>query len=154
MFDKKIEYIIGSKELLDEVQPLWEELNEVHIAKSIDFSDYFSSFNFSMRKNSILNSDRDVFIILAKDAENDKFIGYIIASIDNKLVGEIDSLYVKSDYRGKKIGKVLMEKALEWLSKKDSRRIKIGVAVGNESVIGMYKKYNFYPKVTILEKKN
>lgn len=144
-------FIEGSQELAERIEPLWIKLNDIHIKKSIYFSDKFNRFTFEHRKNGIFSKDEKVLCILVMDSESNKDIGYVIASIDNHRVGEIDSLYIENKYRGENIGGELINKSTEWLKENNAKQIKIGVAVGNEDVMKLYERHNFYPKVTILE---
>lgn len=47
---KSIEYIIGSKELLNCVESLWKKLNNHHLENSIHFKEKFEKFNFKIRR--------------------------------------------------------------------------------------------------------
>lgn len=149
---KSIEYIIGSKELLNFVDPLWEKLNSHHLEKSINFKEKFKKFNFKMRKEVIDKKEESTFfIILAKDNDLDKYIGYCMASVSQNNTGEIESIYVEPEYRGLQIGDTFMRKSLEWIKNNGGNKINIGVAAGNENAFNFYAKFGFYPKVTILE---
>lgn len=55
--------------------------------------------------------------------------------------GEVFSIYVLSDYHGKKIGYELMNAALEKLS--DYDKIAVWVLKGNDKAIRFYEKYGF-----------
>jgi ribosomal protein S18 acetylase RimI-like enzyme len=150
---RKLEYIEGKEELLEEIDFLWEKLNEMHKAKSKYFSKKFESFKFEKRKVGLIEKGRngDIKVITVKDLVESKLIGYLICSIDRNNNGEIDSLYVESEYRGYGIGDKLMESSLNWFEKNNIKKIRIGVAVGNEEVLTFYGRYGFYPSVTILE---
>lgn len=70
------------------------------------------------------------------------FVGYGEHS-DNIITncGEVFSIYVLSDYHGKKIGYELMNAALEKLS--DYDKIAVWVLKGNDKAIRFYEKYGF-----------
>ncbi|NBI05599.1 GNAT family N-acetyltransferase [Senegalia massiliensis] len=152
-FNKKtIDYIESGKELLDFVEPLWKKLNNHHMQNSIDFKKRFENFNFKDRREVIeKNKDKQVFITLAKDMIQGKYIGYVIASISKESIGEIDSIYIEDNYRGLKIGDTLMKNSLDWIRNNGVIRIKIGVASGNEESFKFYARYGFFPRTTILE---
>lgn len=150
---KTIQFIEGNEDLLDEVSPLWQKLNDHHQAKSRHFTKKFFQYTFDQRKAGLLNKARTGFlhIVLAKDLSSETFIGYCISSINQEKVGEIESIYLESPHRGKKIGSYLMENALKWMDAHSVKSRIIGVAGGNEEVLSFYSRYGFYPKVTILE---
>lgn len=146
-----IEYVIGGKELIEELKPLWENLNNFHMESSKHFKERFANFTFEERKNILLDSCKQVRIILAKDTENDKYIGYSVSTISLDGIGEFDSLYLDSGYRGHSIGEYLTEEGIKWLKDSNVKKVIIGVSAGNEGAFYFYEKYGFYPKVTILE---
>lgn len=148
-----IEYIEGNQDLLDLVGPLWEKLNKHHEGNSIDFAEKFSKFNFTMRKEKLLEKAKSgsMKIYLARD--NNKNIGYCISTITDDNNGEVESLYIEPDYRGYKIGEYFMNCSLKWMDEKGVNTKKIGVAAGNENVFNFYKKFGFHPSVTILVQK-
>ncbi len=136
------------KDKISNIRFLWEELNELHGQLSTHFKEHFKNFNFTDRMN--LLKDKDFYTVFAAQNENG-FIGYCIASVKGK-VGEIDSIYIKTDYRHLGTGENLISKAESWLRSKGASKIIVGVAEGNESVFGFYHKYGFRHRVTILEK--
>ena len=144
-------YQEGDQALLPELKQLWTALNQHHMGVSKYFSQNFEGFTFDMRVNAFdhLNALK---IFVAVDNSCQQKIGYIITSLSNNQTGEIDSLYIKPDYRGLGISSALMEKALDWLNQNDVKKMILGVAYGNEAVWPIYKKYGFLPKVTILER--
>ncbi len=150
-----LEFVNGSRELLDLVQPLWEKLNKHHETSSTYFSDKFRNLKFEVRKNKFINDENlKVKIDLIKDKEKAIYIGYCISTIDKDLIGEIDSLFVEEEYRKYGLGDKLMNKSLEWLNSNQVKTKIIGVAEGNENALGFYKKYGFYRRRVILEQIN
>ena len=88
------EFINGSRELIDLVQPLWEKLNKHHENSSDYFSDKFINLKFEVRKNKFITDEKlEVKIDLIKDKEKEIYIGYCISTINKELIGEIDSLF-------------------------------------------------------------
>lgn len=146
------EFINGSKELFDLVQPLWEELNKHHEINSKYFSDKFKNLKFEVRKNNLVkDSSLEIKIDLIKDVEKGLYIGYCISTINKELMGEIESLFVKKEYRKYGLGDKLMNNAIEWLNSKGAKTKRIGVAEGNENILEFYKKYGFYKRRVVLE---
>lgn len=150
-----IQFVTGSIELLDFVQPLWEKLNKHHEANANYFQNSFKNLKFEVRKNKFLSdTNLKVKIDLIKDIEKDLNIGYCICTVNKELVGEIDSLFVEKEYRQYGFGDKLMNRALDWLNSKQVKTKIIGVAEGNEDVLEFYKRYGFYKRRVILESIN
>ena len=147
---KNIEYVEGSFELLEHVKPLWQELNRHHKANAKFFADRFDNITFEKRHEKFASSN-NIMIELVKDTSSNTYIGYCISTITEDLIGEVDSLYLKNEYRKFGIGDVLMTRTLNWLNDHEVKSKTIGVAEGNEIVLDFYKRYNFFPKRIILE---
>ncbi|MBN2795198.1 MAG: GNAT family N-acetyltransferase [Clostridia bacterium] len=145
-----ISYKKGSYDLIDEVKPLWEKLNSHHRANSKYFKTQFEKSSYEKRKKHF-NDARHLYIQMAYD--EDKRIGYVVASVNEMKVGEIESIFLDENYRGQKIGEVLMENALNWIENQSADRIILGVSVGNEQAFSFYEKFGFYPRTTILQRK-
>ncbi len=150
-----LKYIQGGLELIDVVKNLWEKLNNHHKEKSIHFKEHHSNLTYDMRKEALLIKSRagKIKIDIVKDIANESLVGYCISTISSDKVGEVDSLYVETEYRGQNIGDYFMEKALEWMDSNNVVKKQIGVAAGNDKVYEFYKRYNFYPRVTMLVQK-
>jgi len=145
-----LSFIIGNESIIDEVEELWEELNQIHREKSPYFKNHYHSFTFQMRKEKLISNCEkgNLFIIIAKI--KNKKIGYCIASVKEN-IGEIDSIYVQSKHRNKQIGKGLIEKSLNWLNSKNVEKIIVNISMGNEEVFDFYTQYGFKPRLTQLE---
>lgn len=150
---KKMEYIEGSLELLENVKPLWEKLNRHHKANTKYFAKRFDNITFGKRHKKFKSSYK-IKIDLVKDILSNTYIGYCISTVSEDLIGEIDSLYVEKEYRKFGVGDALMTRALDWLDEHKVNSKIIGVAEGNEIVLDFYKRYNFYPKTLILQQIN
>ena len=149
-----ITYVSGDVSLIDRIKPLWEELNHQHLSLSPYFKDYYLTLTFQDRKQAILQRSLggDVRVDLALDSSG-KLIGYCVTSIDNLMIGEVDSIFVNPLCRGQGIGRALMEKTLEWLNSKGVKKKIVSVAVGNEQAYGFYSRFGFFPRRTLLEQK-
>lgn len=146
------EFVTGSRELVDLVQPLWEKLNKHHEAKSIYFSDTYKNSTFANRKSRFINDESlNVKVDLIRDRETDSYIGYCISTLNSELVGEIDSLFIEEEYRKYGFGDKLMKNAIEWLEENNAKTKIIVVAEGNENVLDFYKRHGFYKRRVILE---
>jgi ribosomal protein S18 acetylase RimI-like enzyme len=150
---KKIEYMVGAEELLDEIKPLWEKLNEQHAMDSTHFSAWFLKRGFAERKESLLEDKTALRVELAKMTNAGQSIGYCISTINQKQTGEIDSIYIEPDYRGHGIGDHFMRETLRWLEAHSVKAKILRVAEGNERVFAFYKRYGFYPRLSTLMQK-
>ena len=148
----QIEYLEKNQEDLEIVRPLWQKLNQHHIAVSKYQKNNRTNTTFDMRKKQLLEKSHQgaLQINLARDSNTKEYIGYCVTTINSEKQGEIESLYVEKDYRGTGIGDSLMTRALGWLKTMSAKKTILGVAEGNESVFPFYRRYNFYPRVTIL----
>jgi len=88
---------------------------------------------------------------------NNKFVELILAESDGKIVAQaiffknfstflgkpgiyLEDLFVKPDYRGKGIGKALLEKIISIAKERGYGRVEWSVLEWNESAINFYKK--------------
>ena len=63
----------------------------------------------------------------------------------------IESIYLDEGYRLKGIGDYLMRRHLDWMDKNGVKLKNLTIVVGNEDLLNFYKRYNFYPKLILLE---
>ncbi len=146
---------VGYRELtqlqLDEIKPLWEELNKIHLGDSAFFKDHYATFTFEKRIGRWKYMPENDIHVLVAETEKNIAVCYCVSVIKEDLSGEIDSLFLQSDFRGNGIGKTLMEKSMEWLKNKNCHTIRLGVSYGHESVLEFYRHLDFYPRITLLE---
>lgn len=145
-----MEIIEIPKDRLSDIEPLWCELNSHHHERSKNFKGHFSTFTFAERAEKLLEMDT-LRIFAARD--NSELVGYCIASSNNG-AGEIDSLYIKPEFRGESVGLLLTKSAMSWLSGLDCNQISIYVAEGNEEAISFYEKFGFKKRFEVLQIKN
>ena len=138
---------------LDLVGPLWEKLKVHHKVRSRYFTEHFDRMTWEKRKSELLDKCRNgaMRIDLAKDENAGKFIGYCVSTINEKKQGEIESIFIEEGYRRFGIGSNFMKKALKWMERQSATRKVVAVAAGNEEAFPFYKRYNFYPRASILE---
>jgi len=108
-----------------------------------------------------LSRDRDGFEILVAD-EGGQILGYIVLRIDRRLSsiykynwGVIASFALRSDSRGKGVGTLLLERALQWFREKGTERIDVLTDSENIAAIQCYEKQGFrtiYSSVTLTRK--
>jgi GNAT superfamily N-acetyltransferase len=141
-----------SKEQINCIRNLWEKLNRMHYEDSVYFEDHFASLDFEERKKDILaHGEEDVKITVAKDGP--RFLGYCVSSVSGAR-GEIDSLYLEEELRGRGIGRKLVERHVEWMKSKGCAAIRAAVSYGHESVVDFYHRMGFFERVVYLELKD
>lgn len=140
-----IDFEYGSFNILTRIKPLWTKLNEHHYENSKNESERFKKFTFEHRMEIFRKkgTERDFLVIIAIDVRTGEDVGYCVSCVGGD-EGEIESLFVLEEYRGKSIGDAFMEKSIEWLKKRGGVKISIKVAEGNENAFGFYEKYGFY----------
>ncbi len=139
-----------SSNQLNEIESLWVELNSLHGELSVDFKNHFALATFSKRIEKL--NVKDELVVFSSKIDGEA-IGYCIASIENGR-GELDSLYVKPNHRGRNIGKDLVTSAMTWFEKQNCAEIDIQVAQGNEAVLSFYEKFGFKKRFHVLQIKN
>lgn len=68
-------------------------------------------------------------------------------------MGEVESLFVEPAYRSEGIGTVLVTRGLAWMNSIGAVRKRVSVGDGNETAWAFYRKFGFYPRMTVLEQK-
>ncbi len=139
-----------TKDEIDSIKELWEELNVHHLSRSTHFKDLFSKLTFEKRMEGL--KERDHFVAYVAESKTGK-VGYCIATVDG-LAGEIDSLFVKAPYRGKGVGEELMSLALKWLQRHSCQILKVSIAEGNEDAMGFYRRFGFAEKFIVMQMHN
>ncbi|MBC3803994.1 hypothetical protein GH808_06030 [Acetobacterium fimetarium] len=88
-------YRIGDESMLDEIQELWEELNEHHRQAAVNFKSHYDKFTFEMRKKNLLLKAKNgqLRIELAVDQETARNVGFCISRIEFSGDAEMESLY-------------------------------------------------------------
>lgn len=136
---------------LGEIKLLWEDLNDNHLKDSIYFKEHYTTYSFEKRSAGWLKLPKKNFHLLIAETKDLVIIGYCVSTIDENWKGEIDSLYIKPEFRQQGIGKTTLNKSFQWLQIYHCKPIQLSVSYGHESVIGFYQKLGYYPKFTTLE---
>jgi len=148
----EIEYEIGESERLDSIESLWVKLNIHHAEVSPHFSDQFRLNRFEKRKLDLVQKSArgKLRVEIAKAKADSRIVGYCIGTVCSDRVGEIDSIYVDSPFRGQGIAEQLMSNIMCWLDSHDVIQKIVTVATGNESILPLYQKYGFFPRISTL----
>jgi ribosomal protein S18 acetylase RimI-like enzyme len=98
-------------------------------------------------KEKIANNGDNWIAYVGKD--DGAVRGFVIASINDGNRRHINSLYVMPGYQSKGLGKILMQKALEWLG--NSEDIYLEVTSYNHIAIHFYELFGFIKTDNIVE---
>lgn len=136
----------GGQELLEDIRELWQSLNMHHLESTEHFKKKYQENSFDKRKKSLTDKSAagEIQVLIAKDQENGRKVGYCVSTLSAEDVGEIDSLYVEKEQRRLGVGVILMTAALKWLEERTPKEIVLTVAGGNEKVLDFYKRFGFY----------
>ena len=151
-----IVFLSGNHELLDQVKPLWEKLNEHHKENAKHFKVRYENYSFNLRRAGLLEkvqSGSEMRINLARCTRENKTVGYCISTVNKDHLGEIESIYIGEAFQGKGLGNEFVLEALKWMEAMEVKRKIVRVAAGNEQMFPFYSKYGFYPMITVLEQK-
>lgn len=140
---------------IEVIRPLWAGLNAHHRAHARAFKDLYARITFDDRKAYFAGIAEvgALRIDLAFDPAAARCVGYCISSLSPESAGEIESVYVDVAYRSVGIGTALMHRALAWLDTNGSAVNRVSVADGNEEAFLFYRRFEFYPRRTVLEQK-
>lgn len=67
------------------IKPLWEQLNELHYQKSVNFKKRFETYSFEKRMAGIIKkAERGIIKLdILFDDEKNKYAGYCLSSIED-----------------------------------------------------------------------
>ena len=144
-----MEIVELTKDEVAVLEPLWQQLNQLHHEGSSHFKDHFSRFTFAERMQQFIDTEQLVIFAARSD---ELWIGYCIASVQAGK-GEIDSLFIATPYQDVSLGRQLMGRALSWLQQQNCETITVSVAEGNEAAIPFYEKFGFRERLKVLQLK-
>jgi ribosomal protein S18 acetylase RimI-like enzyme len=151
------EYITTDIRDIDLIRPLWIQLNGYMCTKATTFRSHFEQMTFDKRKAYFEKVAADGSLrldLVCADQDNGRYAGYCVSSLSSEKTGEIESIFVEGPYRSCGIGSALITMALAWLDENGSVRNRVSASNGNEGVWDFYKKFGFYPRLTVLEQKS
>lgn len=137
------------------VEELWNQLRIYHASHARHFSDQLQARSFSERCQEILktNDCREILVHLARVKIQGPYVGFCVTSAEVGDYGEIESIYVKPEYRSMGIGTVFLNRALSWMEQTGVSEYRVGVAEGNEQSFRFYERFGFYPRRHVLVRK-
>ncbi len=133
---------------IDSISALWEELNASHAALSPYFSGHFNAMTFERRKAEFREKTEkgELLTDICMHTATGEAAGYCVSNIVCGK-GEIDSLFVKIEHRGRGAGSLLVESAVAWMRTRGTEDISVNVAVGNEGALNFYRQFGFFPRL-------
>jgi GNAT superfamily N-acetyltransferase len=148
-----IEYRSTDIREIELIRPLWIQLNECHHERAKAFKQYYEHWTFDDRKTYFekLAAAGPLRLELAFDTDAGRYVGDCVSSLPEEKTGEIESIFVEERYRSQGIGSALVIRALAWLDANGSVRNRVSVGDGNEEAWVFYRKFGFYPRITVLE---
>jgi GNAT superfamily N-acetyltransferase len=147
-----VEIVDVPKQKIGCIRNLWEKLNQLHYDDSVYFEDHYVSFTFEKRVAAFADiEDANLKISVVKDGP--RFLGYCVSSIEG-LHGEIDSLYLEEELRGRGIGKRLVEAHIAWMKGRGCDRVRLAVSYGHDSVREFYHRMGFFERLVYYELKD
>lgn len=152
-----VKYILKdiSVEEVNKIKNLWEQLNKMHLDKSPYFKEHYRNQIFEDRIKVWSKYKNENFLItIIEDDLNKEALGYCISGIDDNGIGEIESIYIEQMIRGQGLGEELINRHINWLKSKESKKIKLAVSYGNEAVLRFYMKAGLFPRLTYMEFKD
>ena len=142
---------------INDIIELLKEANKYHSNLRPDlFNGKNPKYNYNDLLNIIHNPNMKIYVCII----NDKAIGHIFMILNNHkndvVLNDfktlyIDDLFIKDDYRGKGIGHILFDKALEFAKENECYNITLSVWAGNNKSEEFYKNLGMNPQKTYME---
>ena len=117
------------------------DLNEIYAIEKESFPDPYPK---ALLKAFLFHPGAYIVAVVER-----KVVGYAIGIIRYRSLGHKISIAVRKDYRGKGIGKKLLNELLNRLFAMGAKKIRIEVRESNEIAINLYRKVGFVPKEKI-----
>jgi ribosomal protein S18 acetylase RimI-like enzyme len=150
----------GGYELLEYLEPLWLSMYDHHLAVgAAGFPVISRADSWPLRRRlyqELLTKD-DTIIVLSR--RHGIPVGYCLAHVHDGAddtwptgdrIGEIESLCVLAEERGRGLGTILLDVAEDHLSSAGADTVMLGVVVGNTSALNFYARRGMRPAMTKL----
>ncbi len=153
-------YLIKTMRIIEIRKVTTKDLDQLQKIARQTFYETFASNNTEENMNKYLEEAFSVTKLTSELSDNNA--EFYFAILDNNVIGylkinfghsqtelqdekavEIERIYVLKDYHGKKIGQLLLDKALNIARQKNADYIWLGVWEKNPSAINFYKKNGF-----------
>ena len=124
------------------------ELSEYHNTESVNFKGIYPLKPYEKTLESFEEALRNKESYIAVTEIENQIVGFCKGDMNGDN-GKLDYLVVKEEFRGKGLGKELMDWAMLMFNKNNVRHIEVKVIDGNPT-IHLYEKYGFKMKSLIL----
>jgi GNAT superfamily N-acetyltransferase len=148
-------------ERIDELEPLWRELHAHHreiapVRAGLAARGSEEAWKLRVPKYQSLLSDPRAFVLLAE--EHGQLLGYALVHltegppgyVSGALIGEVETLAVCAEARGKGVGTALMDAVERELDAMGIREIRLGVVAGNDDAMRFYERRGMAPFAHVL----
>src|SRR5258708_25003747 len=89
-FTDQLKFIEGGIELLNRIEPLWEQSKALHTEKSTHFSEFFANTKFSARKEVFEHKAiRGKLLIILAETEGEWVVGYCCCLLGTERLGGV-----------------------------------------------------------------
>ena len=133
--------VIRSSSQSERIRNLWEDLQKDH--HKITFNQMVKDMTWFERKRRLSEALKFQIDIVSLNGFD---LGYCLSSLHTPEKGEIDSFFVKAEYRNQGIGEKLLKRGIAWLQSQGVNEIVVAAAGGNERVLSLYQRCGFRPQ--------
>jgi ribosomal protein S18 acetylase RimI-like enzyme len=149
----------GGPDDLDRLEPLWVAVHHQHQRAMPELGPYVSDAATWDERRALyrrLFADHEPVLLLARDAE--RVVGYGLAYAmpvagtwladtwaTGPRIGEIESLAVLPDHRGRGLGSRLLEELHERLREQGVTDLVLGALAGNVDALRLYRRHGYTP---------
>jgi len=123
------------------MQQCWEALHVEHQALDRLMGRIPVEKSWNQRRDDLIAK---ADIVLFETIGHSHVIGYCLTTISSECIGEIDSLYLSPEYRGRGYGRVLFQRSLSWLAQYGITTPQLWVHPANFAAIRFYWSFGFY----------
>ena len=136
------------------VETAWETFPEDE-KKLLDRKKWSGNFLETFDREKFARKETDK-VFVAEDKSH-AFLGYLWVGEGSNMMtglkhGYVYDVFVKEEFRGKGIGRMLLEKAESYCQERGYSRILLMVSVGNQAAINLYDNMGFKAEQTYMAK--
>ena len=155
--------VSAGTERVDEVEPLWLAMHEVHVGagpQAAEVRPFRAPAETWRRRRQVyerlLSDEGDGHLLLAE--QDGVICGYAVLAFSagqasiatGDRVAELESLSVLQDFRGRGIGSALMGEVRALAVTDGARELTLAVMDGNDAALSFYARFGMRPYVTLL----
>lgn len=133
------------------IGPLWEKLHEHNNALHKRYFGRELSEKWDHKSRELIKKAREYRIKFDVVKFGAEIVGFCISGIDKHLQGEIVSIYVLPEFRGKGVGTELLNEHLGWLKQNKAASIFLYVHPCNIEAIRFYWRFGFFSSGPLME---